>query len=136
MKMGSMYRAVPSALQVVTRMNEAGLMATAKRGEAAALDTLYRAHAEKLFRTVHRITRNRDDAEDAVQDSFLRAFLHLKTFDERSTFYNLAYTHWGRFGADDPSEEAGFAWTLCIWSGCRRDAVGCTGLCSKSRNAV
>src|SRR5580704_10968361 len=68
-------------------MNEAGLLAAAKNGETAALDTLFRAHAERLFCTVHRITRNRDDAEDAVQDSFLRAFLHLNSFDERSTFY-------------------------------------------------
>ena len=77
---------VPSPLQVVTSINEASLLATAKSGEATALDTLYRAHAERLFRTVHRITRNREDAEDAVQDSFLRAFLHLKSFDGRSTF--------------------------------------------------
>jgi len=77
---------VPSPLQVGTSINEASLLATAKSGEAAALDTLYRAHAEKLFRTVHRITRNREDAEDAVQDSLLRAFLHLKGFDGRSTF--------------------------------------------------
>jgi RNA polymerase sigma-70 factor, ECF subfamily len=73
-------------LQVVTKMNEASLLAAAKNGETAALDTLYRAHAEKLFRTVKRITRNREDAEDAAQDSFLSAFLHIKTFDERSTF--------------------------------------------------
>src|SRR3984893_16975812 len=86
-KMESRNGEVPSPLQVVTSINEASLLATAKSGEAAALDTLYRAHAEKLFRTVHRITRNREDAEDAVQDSLLRAFLHLKSFDERSTFY-------------------------------------------------
>jgi RNA polymerase sigma-70 factor (ECF subfamily) len=67
-------------------MNETSLLAAAKNGETAALDTLYRAHAEKLFRTVHRITRNREDAEDAAQDSFLRAFVHLKSFDGRSTF--------------------------------------------------
>ncbi len=94
--MASTYRAVevsapgglaaPSALQEVTGMNEASLLATAKGGETAALDALYRAHAEKLSRTVRRITRNREDAEDAVQDSFLRAFLHLKSFDGRSTF--------------------------------------------------
>jgi RNA polymerase sigma factor (sigma-70 family) len=84
---GSTYSAVPSALQVVTSMNEAGLLSAAKNGETAALDRLYRAHAERLFRTVHRITRNREDAEDAVQDSFLRAFLHLTSFDERSTFF-------------------------------------------------
>jgi RNA polymerase sigma-70 factor (ECF subfamily) len=87
MKMGSTYKAAPSALQVVTSMNEAGVLAAAKNGETAAIDTLYRAHAEKLFCTVLRITRNRDDAEDAVQDSFLRALLHLKSFDERSSFY-------------------------------------------------
>jgi len=78
--------AAPSALQEVMGTKEASLLATAKSGETAALDTLYRAHAEKLFRTVHRITRNREDAEDAVQDSLLRAFLHLKSFDGRSTF--------------------------------------------------
>jgi RNA polymerase sigma-70 factor, ECF subfamily len=96
MKMASTYRTVEpsasgglaasSALQEVTGAKEASLLATAKSGETAALDTLYRAHAEKLFRTVHRITRNREDAEDAVQDSLLRAFLHLKSFDGRSTF--------------------------------------------------
>ena len=94
--MASTYRAVeasatdglaaPSALHDVTCTKEASLLATAKSGETAALDALYRAHAEKLFRTVHRITRNREDAEDAVQDSLLRAFLHLKSFDGRSTF--------------------------------------------------
>jgi RNA polymerase sigma factor (sigma-70 family) len=84
--MESRTREVPSPLQVVTSRNEASLLATAKSGEVAALDTLYRAHGEKLFRTVHRITRNREDAEDAVQDSLLRAFLRLKSFDGRSTF--------------------------------------------------
>jgi RNA polymerase sigma-70 factor (ECF subfamily) len=67
-------------------MNEASLLAEAKNGETAAFDTLCRAHAEKLFRTVHRITRNREDAEDAVQDSLFRAFLNIKSFDGRSTF--------------------------------------------------
>jgi RNA polymerase sigma-70 factor (ECF subfamily) len=96
MKMASTYKtiealapgglAAPSALQEVTNTKDASLLATAKSGETAALDILYRAHAEKLSRTVLRITRNREDAEDAVQDSFLRAFLHLKSFDGRSTF--------------------------------------------------
>jgi RNA polymerase sigma factor (sigma-70 family) len=87
MKMQSRYKVVPPPPQVATSVNEAGLLAAAKNGEAAALDTLYQAHAEKLFRSVHRITRNREDAEDAVQDSLLRAFLHLNSFDGRSTFY-------------------------------------------------
>lgn len=94
--MASTYRTVeasapgglvaPAALQQAPDTKEASLLATAKKGETAALDMLYRAHAKKLSRTVLRITRNREDAEDAVQDSFLRAFLHLKSFDGRSTF--------------------------------------------------
>lgn len=64
-------------------MNEG---AAARSGETRALDTWYRAHARKLFCTVRRITRNHEDAEDAVQDAFLGAFLRLQTFDGRSTF--------------------------------------------------
>jgi RNA polymerase sigma factor (sigma-70 family) len=64
-------------------MNEA---AAARSGETSTLDTWYRAHAKKLFCTVVPITRNHEDAEDAVQDAFLSAFLHLQSFDGRSTF--------------------------------------------------
>jgi RNA polymerase sigma-70 factor, ECF subfamily len=67
-------------------MSEATLIAAVRRGEATAFDSLYRAHAEKLVRAVQRITRNHEDAEDAAQDSFLRAFTHFDSFDGRSTF--------------------------------------------------
>jgi RNA polymerase sigma-70 factor (ECF subfamily) len=39
-----------------------------------------------VFRTVLRITRNPDDAEDVLQDSWMRAFIHIGTFDGRSAF--------------------------------------------------
>jgi RNA polymerase sigma-70 factor, ECF subfamily len=64
-------------------MNE---VAAASSGETGTLDKWYRANAEKLFYTVRRITRNHEDAEDAVQDAFLSAFLHLQSFDGRSAF--------------------------------------------------
>src|SRR5260370_1176110 len=67
-------------------MNEGGLLAGAKRGETAAFNLLYRAYAGKILRTVHRITRNHEDAEDAFHDAFLRAFLQIQTFDGRSAF--------------------------------------------------
>ena len=57
--MESGYGEGPSPLEVVTSINEASLLATAKCGETAALDTLYRAHAEEVLCIVHRITRNR-----------------------------------------------------------------------------
>src|SRR5260370_12644185 len=62
------------------------LVAAAKTGHSGAFDDLYKRHAEKMFRITYRIIRNREDAEDAVQECFLNAFLHLKNFDGRSRF--------------------------------------------------
>jgi RNA polymerase sigma factor (sigma-70 family) len=62
------------------------LVAAAKIGHKGAFDNLYQRHAEKMFRITYRITRNRQDAEDAVQECFLNAFIHLKNFDGRSRF--------------------------------------------------
>lgn len=72
--------------QRFTEMNEADLLVVAKRRETAAFDLLYRTYAERILRTVHRITRNQEDAEDAVQETFLNAFRHIQTFDGRSGF--------------------------------------------------
>ena len=72
--------------QRFTEMNEADLLVVAKRPETAAFDLLYRTYAERILRTVHRVTRNQEDAEDAVQETFLNAFRHIQTFDGRSGF--------------------------------------------------
>jgi RNA polymerase sigma-70 factor (ECF subfamily) len=45
-----------------------------------------RTHTKKIFQVIYRITKNREDAEDALQDSLLQAFLHLDKFDGRSAF--------------------------------------------------
>lgn len=65
---------------------EASLVSDAKRGHQEAFGELCQRHAKRVFRTMVRITRNREDAEDAVQDAFLQAFRHLENFDGRSTF--------------------------------------------------
>ena len=62
------------------------LVAAAKRGQTVAFDELFRRHAQNLYRTTYRITRNREDAEDAVQDCFLNVLVHLKSFDGRAQF--------------------------------------------------
>jgi RNA polymerase sigma factor (sigma-70 family) len=67
-------------------VSDARLVAIAKKGHRPAFDELYKRHAEQMFRTTRRITRNREDAEDAVQECFLNAFVHLKSFDGRSRF--------------------------------------------------
>jgi len=55
-------------------------------GSEMCIRDRYQRHAEKMFRITYRIIRNRQDAEDAVQECFLNAFLHLKNFDGRSRF--------------------------------------------------
>ena len=67
-------------------VSERKLVAEAKRGKKAALEFLCESSAPKILRVLYRITKNREDAEDALQDSFLRALIHLKDFDGRSRF--------------------------------------------------
>jgi len=67
-------------------LSEFNLVAAAKNGYGAAFVALCRPHTKRLLRSTYRITRNREDAEDALQNSFLRAFVHIQKFDGRSTF--------------------------------------------------
>src|SRR6201998_398189 len=68
------------------RLGEDRLVEAAKRGHSTAFGTLCERYSQQLFRAAHRITRNREDAEDAVQDTLLRGFVHLRDFDGRSSF--------------------------------------------------
>lgn len=65
---------------------EQRLVEAAKGGHSTAFGTLCDRYAQQLLRAAHRITRSREDAEDAVQDALLRAFVHLRDFDGRSSF--------------------------------------------------
>jgi RNA polymerase sigma-70 factor, ECF subfamily len=62
------------------------LLAAAKAGNPDAFEGLFKIHASRVFKAARRITRNHEDAEDASQESFVSAFIHLKSFDERSRF--------------------------------------------------
>jgi RNA polymerase sigma-70 factor (ECF subfamily) len=67
-------------------MSDEALVAGAKMGHGSAFHELHERHRERMFRVAHRITRHREDAQDAVQESFLSAYVHLKKFDERARF--------------------------------------------------
>ena len=72
--------------QGLKQMSDEWLVLTAREGSANAFAELRDRHSSKILRTTYRITRNWEDAEDALQDSFLKAFLHLNKFEGRSTF--------------------------------------------------
>ena len=65
---------------------ETRLVEAAKAGQSAAFATLCERYVKQLLRAAHRITRNREDSEDAVQDALMRAFVHVRDFDGRSSF--------------------------------------------------
>lgn len=67
-------------------MSDEALVAGAKMGHGSVFGELHKRHHERMFRVAHRITRHREDAQDAVQESFLNAYVHVKQFDERARF--------------------------------------------------
>ena len=75
-----------SAVNDLRVLSEEQLIAAAKSGSRAPFGELCERHAKKVFRVIYRIMRNREDAEDAAQECFLNAFVHLKDFDGRSKF--------------------------------------------------
>jgi RNA polymerase sigma-70 factor (ECF subfamily) len=66
--------------------SENQLIAAAKSGRRAPFGELCERHRKRVYCVTRRIIRNREDAEDAAQECFLNAFVHLKTFDGRSQF--------------------------------------------------
>ncbi|HET8986175.1 MAG TPA: RNA polymerase sigma factor [Trueperaceae bacterium] len=79
---GRLSRAERAAVAVPSP--EAELVARAAAGEEAAFETIMRSHNQLLFRTARSILKSDAEAEDAVQDAFLRAWLALDTFRAES----------------------------------------------------
>ncbi len=75
-----------SAFNDLRAWSEEQLIAAAKTGRRAPFGELCERHVKQVSCVTRRITRNREDAEDAAQECFLNAFVHLKDFDGRSQF--------------------------------------------------
>lgn len=74
---------VSSTLRIAS---DQSLVAAAQNGSHLAYSELWRRHRQLVFRTVLRITKNKEDSEDVLQESWVKAFLKIKTFNGRSTF--------------------------------------------------
>jgi RNA polymerase sigma-70 factor (ECF subfamily) len=66
--------------------SDGALVTAAKCGDTHAFEELVDRYKRKAFATALRITNNREDAEDVVQESFHKAFRHLAKFEERARF--------------------------------------------------
>lgn len=65
---------------------DSSLVHAAQSGSTLAFEELQRQYSALLHRKILSITRNREDADDVLQDTFLRAFLNLRGFEGRSEF--------------------------------------------------
>ncbi|MGB7731447.1 MAG: sigma-70 family RNA polymerase sigma factor [Candidatus Acidiferrum sp.] len=76
------------ATQVINTMqvSEDKLIRAGQRGDAQAIETLFRRYHRPLFQTALRVLGNAEDAEDALQDGLLSAYRNLKRFEGRSQF--------------------------------------------------
>jgi len=69
----------------------AAVLARARRGDSDAFRALVDTHSRSVFRLAFRMTGNEQDAEDVVQESFLRAYRQLGRFESRANFGTWLY---------------------------------------------
>ena len=67
--------------------DEASLVAQARQGDSTAFNELAERYQRNIFRLAQNITQNREDAEDVLQETFLKAYEHLPDFHGDSKFY-------------------------------------------------
>jgi RNA polymerase sigma-70 factor (ECF subfamily) len=77
-------RSLPSQ---VVKEDEPILVAAAQGGDITAFETLVGRYERKILRLAQNITQNREDAEDVMQEAFLKAYEHLSGFQGNSRFY-------------------------------------------------
>ena len=67
--------------------DEASLVTQARSGDSGAFNELAERYQRNIFRLAQNITQNREDAEDVLQETFLKAYEHLPDFHGDSKFY-------------------------------------------------
>jgi RNA polymerase sigma-70 factor (ECF subfamily) len=72
-------------------LSDRALVTQARSGDPDAFRALVERHSRVVFRQAYRMTGNRQDAEDVVHESFLRAYRQLGRFDERAGFGTWLY---------------------------------------------
>ena len=68
-------------------IDETTLVAQSRQGDTRAFGELVRRYEGKIFRLAQHVTQNREDAEDVLQETFMKAYEHLDQFQGNSKFY-------------------------------------------------
>lgn len=76
--------AISSNVNYGAQARDEDLLLAARGGSHSAFAELQKTHSHRVYKRILSITRNREDAEDALQDTFLRAYLALPSFEGKS----------------------------------------------------
>jgi RNA polymerase sigma factor RpoE len=74
-----------------SRISDLTLVQHAQREDVGAYDELVRRYQARIYATVYHMTSNHEDANDLVQETFIKAYRALKTFKGDSSFYTWVY---------------------------------------------
>jgi RNA polymerase sigma-70 factor (ECF subfamily) len=86
-KKGSQPPVPPAHRTPAPNDDELQLVTAARAGDISAFETLVNRYERKIFRLAMNITQSREDAEDVMQEAFLKAYEHLPGFEGNSRFY-------------------------------------------------
>jgi RNA polymerase sigma-70 factor (ECF subfamily) len=75
------------AVSSLAGIDEFALVTQAREGDTTAFSELVRRYEGKIFRLAQHVTQNREDAEDVLQETFMKAYEHLDQFKGDSKFY-------------------------------------------------
>jgi RNA polymerase sigma-70 factor (ECF subfamily) len=78
---------MPAEGPLPTQLSEQELLDRARQGGLEAFTVLATRYERKVYRIARNIVQNDEDAEDVLQDTFMKAFEHLAEFQEKSKFY-------------------------------------------------
>lgn len=84
-------QALPVMLETDPSVSDGAIVARIRGGDSDAYRLLVERHGRSVFRLAYRMTGNEQDAEDVVQETFLRAYKQLARFEDRASFGTWVY---------------------------------------------
>src|SRR5512138_2689363 len=76
----------PEISKTTASLDDREVVRRVRAGETALFEVLMRRHDQRVYRTVRAILRDEDEAEDAMQQAWIQAYLHLGDFEGTSAF--------------------------------------------------
>src|SRR3954452_25322236 len=85
-KRANQINLIESKVPTMEMTTDLAVVSRARAGDADAFRQLVERHSKPMFRVAYRMTGNEHDADDVVQETFLRAYRQLRNFEERANF--------------------------------------------------